>query len=91
MNLDCHDLRTPVSTVDGLASAFPVLDEFARELRQNGVSTDIERETNRQTDEWNAFLNSPTVLAIVKLSGRGRPAGAGSGKPVRIGANKESS
>lgn len=41
-------LASPSAIVDGLASAFPVLDEFARMLRQGVPSLDIERETDRQ-------------------------------------------
>jgi Domain of unknown function (DUF4062) len=50
-------MGSPGAIVDGLASAFPKLDEFARKLREEAPSSDIERETNRQTDAWNKFLD----------------------------------
>src|SRR5258708_3226484 len=50
-------MASPGAIVDGLASVFPELDEFARKLRQEAPSSDIERETNRQTDAWNNFVN----------------------------------
>ena len=42
-------------------SAFPDLDEFARRLRQDASSVDIERETDRQTNAWNAFVSAPSL------------------------------
>jgi hypothetical protein len=56
-------MASPNAIVDGLASAFPELDEFARKLRQDLPSSDIERETNRQTEAWNNFLISQTATA----------------------------
>src|SRR5438445_119399 len=52
-------MASPAAIVDGLASAFPGIDEFARKLRQGVPSFDIERETNRQTEAWNAFVRVP--------------------------------
>src|SRR6266404_9296499 len=52
-------MASPAAIVDGLASAFPGLDEFARKLRQGAPSSDIERETNRQTEAWNMFISLP--------------------------------
>jgi len=52
-------MASPGAILDGLASAFPRLDEFARKLRENVPSSDIERETNRQTEAWNNFVNPP--------------------------------
>ena len=52
-------MASPAAIVDGLTGAFPELDEFARKLRQDAASSDIERETNRQTDAWKTFLSSP--------------------------------
>jgi len=52
-------MASPAAIVDGLASAFPALDEFARKLRQSEPSSDIERETNRQTEVWNSFVSTP--------------------------------
>jgi hypothetical protein len=54
-------MASPSAIMDGLASAFPELDEFARTLRMGLASSDIERETERQTAAWNQFLNSPPV------------------------------
>lgn len=56
-------MASPSAIVDGLASAFLELDEFARKLRQDLPSSDIERETNRQTEAWNNFLISQTATA----------------------------
>jgi hypothetical protein len=52
-------MASPAAILDGLASTFPRLDEFARMLRQVTPSSDIERETNRQTEAWNNFINPP--------------------------------
>jgi Domain of unknown function (DUF4062) len=52
-------MASTAAIIDGLASAFPALDEFERKLRQDVPSLDIERETNRQTNAWNAFIASP--------------------------------
>jgi Domain of unknown function (DUF4062) len=49
-------MASPAAIVEGLAQAFPELDEFARKLRQTPSSADIERETNRQTDEWKTIM-----------------------------------
>jgi Domain of unknown function (DUF4062) len=52
-------MASPSAIVDGLAKAFWELDEFARVLRLGVPSSDIERETNRQTEAWNLFLTPP--------------------------------
>jgi Domain of unknown function (DUF4062) len=52
-------MASPAAIVEGLTGAFPELDEFARELRHDAPSADIERETNRQTDAWKAFVSQP--------------------------------
>jgi hypothetical protein len=51
-------MATPSAIVDSLAGAFPDLDLFARQLRDDPLpsSTDIERETNRQVAAWNGFV-----------------------------------
>lgn len=54
-------MASPAAIIDGLASAFPDLDEFARKLRQDAPSVDIERETDRQTNAWNAFFSAPSL------------------------------
>jgi len=56
---------SPAAIMDGLASAFPVLDEFARTLRQGDPSVDIERETDRQTSAWKAFVGTPTPPGVI--------------------------
>lgn len=58
-------MASPGAIMDGLASAFPDLDEFARTLRQDVPSVDIERETDRQTNAWNAFVSAPPPLGVV--------------------------
>jgi hypothetical protein len=50
-------MASPDAIVDGLALAFPEIDLFARTLRQGIPSSDIERETNRQTEAWKSFVN----------------------------------
>jgi len=52
-------MASPTSIFEGLGATFSELDEFARTLRQGEASSDIERETNRQTDAWNLFMSSP--------------------------------
>jgi hypothetical protein len=52
-------MASPAAILDGLASAFPELDEFARQLRQGASSSDIERETNRQINAWKTFVSLP--------------------------------
>jgi hypothetical protein len=54
-------MASPAAIIDGLASAYPDLDEFARRLRQDTSSVDIERETDRQTNAWNVFVNAPSL------------------------------
>jgi hypothetical protein len=57
-------MASPAAIMDGLASAFPILAEFARRLRDGVASVDIERETDRQTDAWNALIGTlPTETA----------------------------
>jgi hypothetical protein len=60
-------MATPAAIVDGLASVFPELDEVARKLRQDAPSSDIERETNRQTEAWNTFVRLPAQGANQNL------------------------
>lgn len=52
-------MASPAAIVDGLASAFPVLDEFARKLRQGESSSDIEREFDHQLDVWKSVFSQP--------------------------------
>jgi hypothetical protein len=61
-------MASPSAIMDELASAFPELDEFARTLRQGVASVDIERETKRQTDGWNAFVSGLPVPEIILLA-----------------------
>lgn len=58
-------MASPSAIVDGLAAAFPVLDGFARSLRETPASPDIEREIDRQTQAWNA--------AVAQAAGQARP------------------
>ena len=55
-------MASPGAILDGLARAFPKLDEFARELREGTPSSDVERETNRQTDAWTKFANPSNAM-----------------------------
>lgn len=50
-------MASPAAIVEGLAAEFTVLDEFSRKLRETDSSFDVERETDRQTDAWAAFVN----------------------------------
>jgi hypothetical protein len=53
-------MASPAAIVGELASAFPVLDEIARKLHQDEPSSDIERETDRQTEAWRStFVSQP--------------------------------
>lgn len=58
-------MASPAAIMDGLASTFPDLDEFARSLRQGVPSVDIERETDRQTSAWNAFVGAATAPGVI--------------------------
>ena len=58
-HIDGVRLASPDAIVDVLAKAFPRLNEFARILSQTPSSLDIERETSRQTDAWNNYVNPP--------------------------------
>jgi hypothetical protein len=51
-------MASPGAITDGLARAFGALDKFRRDL-QGFSSFDIERETSRQIDLWNALFNPP--------------------------------
>jgi Domain of unknown function (DUF4062) len=51
-------MSSPTAIVERLTSAFPELDEFARNLRQEMPSSDIERETERQVNAWTTFINT---------------------------------
>lgn len=50
-------MASPSAVFDGLASEFPMLDEFARRLRDVPSSSDIESETDRQTGAWTQFVS----------------------------------
>ena len=67
-------MASPAAIMDGLANAFPDLDEFARRLRQDGSSVDIERETDRQTNAWNVFVSGPLPSGVPNPNA---PAGSG--------------
>jgi hypothetical protein len=56
-------MGSPSAIVDGLASAFPALQEFVRQLRRGASSTDIRNEIDRQTSAWVTYLNAPTDAA----------------------------
>jgi hypothetical protein len=58
-------MASPAAITDGLARAFPDLDAFERTLRQGVASVDIERETDRQTSAWNAFVGAPPPPGVV--------------------------
>lgn len=63
-------MASPAAIVDGLANAFPKLDEFDRKLREGVPSLDIERETNRQTEAWIKFVNpSPGAAKPKSIAG----------------------
>ena len=51
-------MASPAAIIDGLAHDVPMLDEFARQLRQGTPSSDIERETDRQTETWTTFISA---------------------------------
>jgi hypothetical protein len=49
-------MATPSALFDALAGEFQMLDEFAHELRNAPSSSDIESETDRQTNAWTSFV-----------------------------------
>jgi hypothetical protein len=51
-------MASPSALADGLAAAFPLLDEFSRELRSGESSVDTERETDRQVSVWNQLIRT---------------------------------
>lgn len=59
-------MASPAAVVDGLAEAFPLLDEFARRLGQGESTQDSARETDRQLTQWENFLKmrNDTVVEI---------------------------
>ena len=59
-------MASPAALVDGLAAEFPVLDEFARKLREAPSSSDIDRETDDQTQAWTAFVTRAANTAKPK-------------------------
>jgi len=61
-------MASPAAIMDSLASAFPDLEEFARKLRQDVPSVDIELETDRQTNAWNSFVIATPPLGVVNSS-----------------------
>lgn len=61
-------MASPSAIVDGLAAAFPVLDGFARSLRETASSPDIEREIDRQTRAWNAAVTLAANQARPKMT-----------------------
>lgn len=67
-------MASPGAIVDGLAWAFPVLDELARKLRPEIASFDIDLEITHQTAAWNNSLNphttSPPAQTEKTLKGR---------------------
>jgi hypothetical protein len=52
-------MASPAAIVEGLASLFPDLEDFARQLRLAPSSSDIETETDRQTEAWKNFIGPP--------------------------------
>lgn len=54
-------MASPSAIIDGLASAFPDLNQFLLTLYQTAPSQDIERETNRQTETWTAFAKTASA------------------------------
>jgi hypothetical protein len=56
-------MASPSAILDGLAETFPVLDEFRRELRKGEATSDIDRETNRQTQAWTGFINARALTS----------------------------
>jgi hypothetical protein len=56
-------MASPSAIVDGLATVFPSLEEFVRQLRLGIPSSDIKNEIDRQTNAWVAYISSPTTAA----------------------------
>jgi hypothetical protein len=57
-------MASPSAIFDALADAFPLVGEFARKLSLQPSSSDIDVETDRQTSEWNLYVQS---LPLEKL------------------------
>jgi hypothetical protein len=56
-------MASPSAIVDGLATVFPSLEEFVRQLRQGTPSSDIKNEIDRQTNAWVGYINGPSTAA----------------------------
>jgi uncharacterized protein DUF4062 len=56
-------MASPSAILEGLGAAFTELDEFGRRLRQEASSSDIERETDRQTNAWKTFVSALPIPA----------------------------
>ena len=61
-------MASPSAIVDGLCAEFPMLDGFARQLREGTESSDVEREIERQTSAWNAMVNHAAAAARPKAA-----------------------
>jgi hypothetical protein len=59
-------MATPAAIVDGLAGAFPMLDELARKPRQDAPSSNIEREVQRQISAWPSQAEGLTIKGGVR-------------------------
>ena len=53
-------MASPAAVADGLAEAFPLLDEFERRLGEGPASQDTGRETDRQIEQWGLLLSQST-------------------------------
>jgi hypothetical protein len=51
-------MASPAAVVDGLGAAFPLLDEFARRLREEPGTQDTDRETDGQIQQWDEMLRA---------------------------------
>ena len=61
-------MASPAAIADALTSAFPLIGEFARRLGEQPGSSDLEMETDRQTDAWRNFLNAPPQVGPLGVS-----------------------
>jgi hypothetical protein len=66
-------MASPAAIVEGLAAEFPVLEEFARRLRETPSSSDIETETDRQTSAWNTYMAGSAKPFVPPRAKAGRP------------------
>jgi len=67
-------MASPAAITDALASAFPLIGEFARVLGEQPGSLDLETETKRQTEAWRSYMKDLPTRGVNTLPGLPPPA-----------------